>query len=174
MDNSIYSIDSWTPNTFYFKNKVLTNGNLFYYVTQNYTSDVSSIINDINNGSLSGYIWYNGQNKPYFVWKHAYKANNKNTPRIKTISFGDGYTQRIPDGINTLLLNFSLTFESRDLHEITAILHFLTIRNASESFVWLPPAPRGQLTTVVCPEWSDVQEFYNTYTIQGTFIQTPV
>ena len=95
MDNSIYNIDQWQSNTAYYKNKILTNNNLFYYATQSYVSDASSINNDINNGNLGGYIYYNGINYPFFLWRHSYKANNKNQPRVKTISFGDGYTQRI-------------------------------------------------------------------------------
>lgn len=173
-DNNIYQIDSWAPGIQYYKNKILTQNNLFYYAAQNYTSDATSINNDINNGNLGGYIYYNGTNKPYFTWKHSYKASNKNTPRVKTIVFGDGYAQRVPDGINTLLLNYTLTFEAREIHEITAILHFLTARNGTESFVWLPPAPRGQLSTVVCTDWTDVQDFYQNYSIQATFVQTPV
>jgi len=173
-DNSIYLIDSWAPSTTYYKNKILTNSNLFYYTAFSYTSDSSLITNDINNGNLVGYIWNNGVSMPYFTWKHSYKASNKNTPRIKSISFGDGYTQRVPDGINTLLLNYTLTFETRDLHEITAILHFLTVRNGTNSFCWLPPAPRSQISRFVCTEWSDIQNFYNNFSINANFIQSPV
>ena len=173
-DNNIYSVDSWQPNTAYYKNKILKYNNLFYYVADYYISDPFSITTDISNGNLNGYIWNEGVYKPYFFWKHSYKANNKSTPRIKKISFGDGYTQRIPDGINTLLLNYSLSFENRDLHEITAILHFFTIRNGTESFCWLPPAPRGQISRMICEEWSDVQEFVNNYSITATFVQSPV
>lgn len=174
MDNNIYSIDAWTPNTQYYKNKILTNSNLFYYASQSFTSDASSITNDINNGNLMGYIWDNGISKPYFGWKHSYKASNKNSPKVKIISFGDGYTVRQADGISSLLLNYNLSYENRDLKEITAILHFLSVRNGVESFVWQPPAPRGNLGRFICPEWSDVQEFYGNFSITANFVQNPV
>ncbi len=173
-DNNIYSIDNWAANTQYYKNKILTNNNLYYYVTNNYTSDPTSIDNDLNNGNLNGYIWNQGVSKPYFFWKHSYRASNESEPKIKLIQFGDSYSQRTTDGINSLLLNYSLSFENRDLHEITAILHFLTIRNSVESFAWQPPAPRGNIARFYCPKWTDVQEFFGNYSIQANFIQTPV
>src|ERR1700761_9317680 len=109
MDNNILAIDSWTALTPYFKNKVLTNNGLYYYVAFNYTSS-SSITTDINNGNLNGYIWDRGENKPFFTWKSNYKFDNTSTPRVKQIQFGDGYSQRVPDGINNLLLNYKFTF----------------------------------------------------------------
>ncbi len=174
MDNSIFNIDVWQANTNYFQHKIVTSNNLFYYAARNYTSDSTSINNDINNGNLVGYIYDRGVQKPYFGWKHSYKANNKNTPRIKVINFGDGYTVRQSDGINSLLLNYNLTFENRSLAEVTAILHFLATRNSVESFIWIPPAPRNSIARFVCQEWSDVQEFYGNYSITANFVQTPV
>jgi phage-related protein len=172
MDNNIYQIDTWQPTTFYFKDKVLTNNNLFYYVAFDYTSS-SSITTDINNGNLNGYIFDRGQQKPYFTWKANYNFTNENEPRVKKIQFGDGYFQLVPDGINNILLNYNFTFEG-NLHNITAILHFLATRNGSESFCMLAPAPRGQILRFYCPKWSDIQRFYNNYSITANFLQTPV
>lgn len=171
MDNNIYQIDSWTPSTFYYKNKILTYNNLYYYVMFDYTSS-SLIVNDINAGNLGGYIWDRGESKPYFQWKPNYNFENTNEPRVKNIQFGDGYSQRTPDGINNLLLNYQFSFQG-DLHATTAILHFLTIRNGVESFCFIPPAPRGQIGRFVCQNWKDKQTFNNNYTISANFIQTP-
>lgn len=172
MDNNIFSIDTWVATTAYYKNKILINNNLYYYVAFDYTSS-SSIATDIANGNLVGYIYDRGVNKPYFTWKSNYDFNNKNTPRIKTIKFGDGYEQNVPDGINNLLLNYTFTFDG-DLHQTTAILHFLATRNGSESFCFLPPAPRGQISRFVCQEWTDIQKFFNNYSIEAIFRQVPV
>lgn len=173
MDNSVYQIDSWTPNTFYYKNKIVINNNLYYYAMNDYTSS-SDINTDINNGNLGGYIYDRGENKPQFLWKPSFGFNNKNTPRIKEISFSDGYVQRVSDGINNLLLNYNFNFETRDLHETTAILHFLSIRKGVESFCFISPAPRAQIFRFICKEWSDEQTFYNNYKITANFIQTPI
>lgn len=173
MDNSIYQIDSWVGSTFYYKNKILTNNNLYYYARQDYTSS-SSITTDINNGNLVGYIYHLSENKPYFIWKPGFNYGNDNNPRVKTIQFGDGFSQRIPDGINNLLLNFNFSFDTRDLHEATAILHFLATRNGTESFCMIPPAPYGNLLRFICSKWTPTQNFYNNYTIQANFVQVPI
>ncbi len=172
MDNNILSVDTWQAGKFYFKDKILTYNNLFYYVVFDYTSS-GSITTDISNGNLSGYIYDKGVNKPYFTWRPNFKFSNKNVPRVKVIQFGDGYAQYVPDGINNLLLNYNFVFEG-SLHSTTAVLHFLATRNGTESFCFLPPAPRGQILRFICQEWSDVQEFYNNYTIEATFKQVPV
>ena len=172
MDYNIYSIDTWAPSTSYYQNKILTYNNLYYYAAFSYTSS-SSITTDINNGNLNGYIYNMGQNKPYFTWKGNFGFSNENTPRVKKIQFGDGYFQIIPDGINNLLLNYKFTFQG-DLAATTAILHFLYIRNGTESFCLLPPAPRGLIGRFICPTWTDTEIFYNNFKVECNFIQTPV
>lgn len=172
MQNSIFSIDQWQPSQFYYRDYIVQNSGSYYYSAFDQTSS-SSFTNDLNNGQWNGYIFNNGIQKPYFTWKPSYDLSNDNTPRVKKIQFGDGYPQRLPDGINTLLLNYNLTFQG-NLHSTTAILHFLSIRNGVESFVWLPPAPRGQLALFICEKWTDKQVFYNHYEITANFVQVPV
>lgn len=171
MNDNIFSVDAWAPGINYYKHKIVSNNNLYYYSTADYTSS-SSITTDINNGALLGYINDRGVNKPFFGWRPAYRFTNKNTPRVKKIQFGDGYFQTLPDGINNLLLEYSFTFEG-DLHYITAILHFLSVRNGTESFCFVPPAPRGNLARFICSDWTDVQAFYNNYSVECSFKQSP-
>jgi phage-related protein len=171
--NSIYYIDTWTPSTAYYKNYIVTYNGLYYYSAVDQTS-TSNFNTDLTNGLWNGYIYYNGMNYPYFVWKSSYHFTNDSKPRIRKIQFGDSYFQNLPDGINTLLLKYDFTFENRDLHEATAILHFLTARNGTQSFVFLPPAPRGVLSTFKAEEWSDIMEFFNNISIKATFLQSPV
>ena len=80
--------------------------------------------------------------------------------------------QILPDGINNILLDYNFTFQG-NIHTITAILHFLMVRNGTESFVFLPPAPRGQLARFIAPKWTDAQKFYNNYSITANFKQVP-
>ena len=59
------------------------------------------------------------------------------TPRMRTAKFGDGYEQRIVDGINNLEESYSLSFKTRlkaDIDDIVAFLdtkaaHFLSVLN---------------------------------------------
>ena len=167
MSNSIYNIDSWVTSTSYTKNQIVTINNLYYYCLIPHTSSVFAT--DLTAGYWGGRILDNGENKNYFFWKPSYRASVDNEPKIKKISFSDGYTQRMSDGISNILPSINLTFDNIDLDETTAILHFLESRSGSESFVFLPGAPRGVLSRWVCEKWSDSQNFYNNYTIQARF-----
>lgn len=59
--------------------------------------------------------------------------------RTKRSSFGDGYTQRAGDGINTRLRKFSVTWNLLSLSEIESIESFLEAREGHEAFFWTPP-----------------------------------
>jgi phage-related protein len=165
---NIYSIDDWAASTNYRKNAIVKNNNLYYYSLINHTSS-SSLTTDITNGLMGGRILDNSEDKAYFFWKPSYRATVDNEPKIKKIQFGDSYVQRLSDGISNILPSISLTFDNIDIDETTAILHFLETRAGSESFVYLPGAPRGTLSRWVCEKWSDSQQFYNNYTIQARF-----
>ncbi|MEK6879151.1 MAG: phage tail protein [Nanoarchaeota archaeon] len=168
MSSSIYTIQSWQSSTFYSKNSIITDGTYYYYANTNHTS-ASVFLTDYNNGLWGGITSDRGETKPHFIWKASYKFTVNNEPKIRKIQFGDGYTQRIADGINNILPKMNFTFENIDLDEYTAILHFLEIRRGSESFMFLPPAPRGQFGRFVCEKWDDTQNFFNNYTINATF-----
>lgn len=59
--------------------------------------------------------------------------------RTRRSSFGDGYTQRAGDGINTRLRKFSVTWNLLSLEEIEEIEAFLDARDGHEAFFWTPP-----------------------------------
>ena len=73
-------------------------------------------------------------------------------PKVKVISFGDGYEQRIADGINNQLREYSLSFsgEEADIREIDK---FLTEHGAVKAFIWTPQ-DTWQPGTFKCEEWS--------------------
>lgn len=167
MDNNIYSIDNWAASTFYSKNKIVRHNNLYYYCASEHSSFVFDT--DLANGRWYGYITHNNESKPYFIWKPSYKHSTENQPRIKKIQFGDSYVQRVNDGINNILPSLTLTFESIDIEECTAILHFLEQRAGTESFVFLPPPPRSTLGRYVCEQWTDSRDFYNNFIINAKF-----
>lgn len=59
-------------------------------------------------------------------------------PRIRTAAFGDGYEQRLADGINNAPRSWALTF-TRPTTEADAILAFFETANGLDSFDWTPP-----------------------------------
>jgi len=173
MSSNIYNISNWVGSTSYKKNDIVIYSNLYYYAASDHNSHATLFDNDLNNGKWYGYHQHNGESKPYFAWIPAYSYTVDNQPRIKKIQLGDGYIQRVPDGISNILPSFNLEFES-DLSEATAILHFLATRVGTESFVWLPPAPYGVISRWICEQWTNVQPFYDNYKIQCKFERSVV
>ncbi|MBE8597923.1 phage tail protein [Xenorhabdus sp. BG5] len=90
--------------------------------------------------------------KPEFKWRPQDNYEVSHEPRVKVIKFGDGYEQRIKDGINNQLKKYQLSFvEKADTGR--AIDEFLRARGAVESFTWLT-SDDNQLRTFVCRSWT--------------------
>lgn len=60
-------------------------------------------------------------------------------PAVLTAKFGDGYEQRIPDGINTVRETISLTFTARPKAEIDDIKAFLDTTQSVTKFSLIVP-----------------------------------
>lgn len=162
---NIYDISQWQPNTLYHINDIVKNGNFFYYAKLDHTS--SSVFEPGNwNGTGSD---FNSEIKPLFFWKPSYNSSPKMTPRIKKVQFGNGYVQRLPDGINNNLININLLFELRSTQETTAIAHFLNTRQGTESFLFTPPPPFGKQKRFVCEDWEPNYLFFDNHTIRVVF-----
>jgi phage-related protein len=86
-----------------------------------------------------------------FTYSPAPGATLTAQPRVRTATFGDGYSQRVADGINTRPRIWSLTF-TRATSDIDAIDAFLVARNGVESFDWTPP--KGAAGKWICKSWS--------------------
>ena len=81
------------------------------------------------------------------------------THRVLTASFGDGYEQRVLDGINTKQDQFSISFKNRDAADINLIAGFLDDRAGKNfDFVITDKFSQGNLTTstikVVCDDYN--------------------
>lgn len=87
---------------------------------------------------------------PTFTWKPSTAPKTVDT-KIRSSAFGDGYEQRVPDGINSISKKWSLSFVG-PIAYIDAIDAFLEARGGHESFDWTDP--RGNVVRVVCQSWS--------------------
>lgn len=103
-----------------------------------------------------------------FTWSPAPGANQLKKPRIRTAQFGDGYQQRVGDGINTVARSWALKF-TRLTADIDAIEAFLDARGGLESFTWTPPS--GAIGKWVCAEWSRPVPVLNVQEINATFTE---
>ena len=171
---SIYNTPTWddTGGTDYVKFDVVSHDSKVWYAIL--PSNASA-----GQTPAVGNAWWGGQiditiagtttAHPYFLWSPSYNISTSHQPRIKAIQYGEGYEQRLKDGINNNKLEFSLSFEQRNEAEATAILHFLNAREGYESFYFKAPAPYGRIKKFVCKQYSSTFVFADNYTIQATF-----
>lgn len=74
-----------------------------------------------------------------FIWVPTLtSAGGQTTDRTKYSQFGDGYRQEAPDGINTEINTWQLTFVGK-ADKIIAIRDFLRAHQGARSFYWAPP-----------------------------------
>ena len=97
----------------------------------------------------------------------ALKAKNK--PRKLESTFGDGYSQRTADGINTNPREWNLSFAFASEATMDLIDDFFETRGGATSFTWIPPGkPEG---TFICPEWDRLYEEKTRTIITAVFLQ---
>lgn len=102
--------------------------------------------------------------------------NRDDTPVLFTAKFGDGYEQRVANGINALDSSFSVSFNSRPKAEIDDIVAFFTSKGGVTAFNWTIPDTNGSengntetTIKVVCSNWSQTWDYDNFYSASGTF-----
>lgn len=99
-----------------------------------------------------------------FTYIPVYGATETTRARVLKAQFGDGYTQRVADGINTQPRTWSLSF-SKTQADIETILTFLRTEGGVTSFTWTPP--RGAVGKWICEEWNiAVNDGYDALTVQ--------
>lgn len=164
---SIYEVSDYNVSVSYVKHDVVKSSTSYYYAIK----DVGVGIPVSDTSYWGGYTTYFSQTKPSFVWQPSYSSTVNHVPRVKYIAFGDGYEQRVADGINNSLMDLDLTFELRSYKESFAILHFLYCRAGQASFVWIPPPPYSSQKIFICKEWTHVELFRDNHTIKARFLE---
>ena len=183
MANSIYNVQTHDSNKSYTKNNVVMvrqnigdsniPKNLKYYYA---LKDVGTGIAITNTAYWGGNITVNKNSVPYFLWTPSYNVATAHSPKVNSVSFGDGYQQRSPDGINTGLIKMNMSFEMRGDAEAKAILHFLRARKGVSSFVIknLPEiyGDSGYKKRFICQNFDSTFVFYNNHSIKASFVET--
>lgn len=85
-----------------------------------------------------------------FTWIPEYGAAGESKPRVNKAVFGDGYEQRVRDGINTIIRTWDLTFMKTPT-DMDYIETFLNTQAGSSSFEWTPPT--GNIGKWLCDSW---------------------
>lgn len=91
----------------------------------------------------------------------------KTSPRVFKADFGDGYSQRVGNGINVLNETFSISFANRPKADIDQITNFLETKAGVTSFDFTY-AEGGSETTikVLCSDWSQSWAYDDYYNLQ--------
>ena len=175
-----YNTETYNKNDIvYVKETIGTSGvpkkfNYYYSLKDNHTGNTPETPSPFWGGFYNN---LNGEYPPEFLWTPSYNTSANHTPRISTVGFGNGYTQRTPDGIFTDFINLNFVFEQRTEKEATAILHFLKSRKGSESFLLkhLPPpyseSNTGGKKRFICATFNSTYTFFDNYNISTTLIQ---
>lgn len=104
-----------------------------------------------------------------FTWTPDFGSNADVKTAVTQVKFGDGYEQRIPQGMNAVSEAWALQFNQREESEATAILTFLKARAGVESFAWT--TLDGDDIVVVCRSWSKTKMKGGRQSITATFEQ---
>lgn len=95
------------------------------------------------------------------------------TPKVILASFGDGYEQRIADGINILNQSMGVSFSTRPKAEIDDLVAFFESLGGVSRFKFnIEDSNEGSSTETilcVCPTWSQTWAFDNFYSLTATF-----
>ena len=101
------------------------------------------------------------------------QLTRKNTPRTYTVQFGDGYQQRVANGINNLKQEISVSFQTRPKAEIDDLVAFFeSLQGVSKFRFDLADSNAGSSTEtikVVCQEWTQKWEYDDYYTLNANF-----
>ena len=94
----------------------------------------------------------------------------KTTPRVLVSKFGDGYEQRIANGINTLEEEYNVVYKTRPLAEISVVAQFLEDTKGVSNFQFNVPNDSGGETAIkaVCPTFSTSYDYDQYYTLTAT------
>lgn len=92
------------------------------------------------------------------------------TPKVHMASFGDGYSQRIADGINNLQQTMSVSFATRPKAEIDDLVAFFESLGGVNKFEMIIDDSNGNETIkVLCSEWNQTWAYDSFYTLTATF-----
>ncbi|MBX9348709.1 phage tail protein [Chromobacterium vaccinii] len=105
-----------------------------------------------------------------FVWIPSLNPETETAPAVSVSRFGDGYSQRVPAGINSIVDSYNLSFNYRNDKEIADMSSFLE-RHGGVRWFWFQ-SPGGGKVKVVCQKpWRRIFVSKGVVTLICTFDQ---
>ena len=94
-------------------------------------------------------------------------------PTIHLAKFGDGYEQRLANGINNLVETYAISFNNRTKEEIDDIVAFFENKGGVTAFTYTVPDTNESgnevAIKVVCSDWKKTYTFGDYYSATATF-----
>ena len=101
--------------------------------------------------------------------------SRSNEPVIFKAEFGDGYQQRIANGINNLKQQFSVSFATREKAEIDDIVGFFESTNGVTAFDFTfadtNASGNEETVKVYVSEFTQSWDYDDYYTLSATFVR---
>lgn len=91
--------------------------------------------------------------------------------RVRANAFGDGYEQRVGDGINSIMEDWNLSFTLRTKTVVLAIDAFLKSQAGVLAFDWV--TPEGNTKKFICKEWTAAYIHDGDCSLTAKFEQRP-
>lgn len=169
---NIFDISTWTSGENWTQHDPVLYNGVYYYALKNVTNSTTAPSSDTTNfGGRK--IDQDGVGRPIFLWICSYNFNVNREPSVKQVKMGDGYEQRMANGINNTLLDLDVTFDNRSSREARGIEHFLTVQAGVTAFLYTSPGVFSKEKLFVCSQWSNSNKFYNNYSIKAKFKEVP-
>ncbi len=102
-----------------------------------------------------------------FPWVPSYGSQVAYKPDVRNAKFGDGYEQRLANGLNNRPRQWKVIFANRVTATADQMQAFLDARGAVESFDWTPP--HGSAGKWVCREWTEQKSGPQSRSFEGVF-----
>lgn len=91
--------------------------------------------------------------------------------RVQSVSFGDGYTQRRPDGLNSVRRVWSLEWTGLNVEDKNTLIDFLVSKKGAYAFLW-EVSDTGEVVKVVCGEMPSYSaDTFNSFSVQAKFTE---
>ena len=154
-----FTISAYDAGTTYSKHSIV------YVLTGSLRTYYYSLIdNNLNNTPvLSPTQWTTN-----FYWTPNYSTSADLTFKRTELQLGDGYSQRMRNGLNSNPLSFNLVFDSRSDDETKSILHFVEQKGGVDPFVYNPQTifnRTGLKYIAIDPKWTSSAYNINNVTI---------
>ena len=100
--------------------------------------------------------------------------SRSSNPSVLVARFGDGYEQRVADGINSLKENYSISFNNRTKAFIDDVVSFLDAKNGATSFTFTLPDSNNTTRAgekdikVVCDSYNTAYAYDDFYNLTAT------